>query len=112
MISAPVRLIAISFCQSESNGGTPLSTSPDCPRQRPLHAPVVRAQLTRPPQHRAGSATASIKRTARMLIARLHDVGVRLDEDDDTGPDRRPPIGADLGGFIASETLKRFLNLA
>ena len=39
-----------------------------------------------------------------MLIARLHDVGVELDEDDDTGPDRRPPMGADLGGFIAIET--------
>ena len=36
----------------------------------------------------AGSATASMKRTACMLIARLHDVGVELDEDD-TGPDRR-----------------------
>jgi hypothetical protein len=45
-----------------------------------------------------------MKRTACMLIARLHDVGVELDEDDDTGPDRRPPMGADLGGFIASET--------
>jgi hypothetical protein len=45
-----------------------------------------------------------MKRTARMLIARLHDVGVELDEHDDTGPDRRPPMGADLGGFIASET--------
>ena len=31
-----------------------------------------------------------MKRTTCMLIARLRDVGVELDEDDDTGPDRRP----------------------
>jgi hypothetical protein len=49
-----------------------------------LHALAARAQLTP-----AGFATASIKRTACMLIARLHDVGVELDEDDDAGPDRR-----------------------